>query len=325
MKKIWLLFFAIFLILIFYFIFKSNEKEEDFLFLSGNIEVREIDLAFKMQGRIIELNFEEGDKVKEGDVLGKIEASEIEKELELQKEVLQEAKIKLQELKKGSREQEIKEAEANLKAREAELEKATKDYQRAEFLFKNGAISQSKFEEYKKILDLANSNYERAKEILSLVKEGPRKEEILAQEKRIKQIEARIKIIEDKLKDTILYSPIEGIVLSKNAEIGEISNPSFPVYTIGEVQKPYVNVYVKEDKLGLVKIGQRAEVLTDTFPNKIYEGKITYISSKAEFTPKNIQTKEERTKLVFEVKVDVKNEGDELKPGMPVDVKILIK
>ncbi|MEJ5166803.1 MAG: efflux RND transporter periplasmic adaptor subunit, partial [Thermoanaerobaculia bacterium] len=183
----------------------------------------------------------------------------------------------------------------------------------------------SRFEEYKKNLDLAISNYERAKEILSLALEGPRKEEILAQEKRINQIETKIKLIEEKIEDTILYSPIDGIVLSKNAEVGERANPNFPVYTIGEIDKPYVKVYVKEDKLGLVKIGQKAEIFCDTYPDKIYGGKVSYISSKAEFTPKNIQTKEERTKLVFEVKIDVKNERDELKPGMPVDVKIKIK
>lgn len=325
MKKIILPVILLSLILLIYLLYKSNENDKDYLLLSGNIEVKEVNLSFKFSGKISELYFEEGASVKKDEILGKIEAKDIEREMELQKEILEEAKIKLSELKKGSREQEIKEAEANLKAREAEMEKAKKDYERAEVLFKNGAISQSKFEEYKKILDLSSSNYERAMEILSLKKEGPREEEILAQEKRINQIEARIKIIEEKLKDAALYSPVDGIVLSKNAEVGEMAGPNLPVYTLGQIDKPYVKVYVKEDKLGLIKIGQKAEVFCDTYPGKIYEGKISYISSKAEFTPKNIQTKEERTKLVFEVKVYVKNDEDKLKPGMPVDVKIKIE
>ena len=113
--------------------------------------------------------------------------------------------------------------------------------------------------------------------------------------------------------------------MKKNAEIGEIILPAVPVYTIGILEKPWLKVYVKEDKLGLIKLGQRAEINVDSFPNKIYEGRITYISSEAEFTPKNIQTQEERVKLVFGVKINVKNINDELKPGMPADVRLLLK
>lgn len=325
MKKFVILIIIIFFGILIYFFARDKENEKDYLLLSGNIEAREVNLSFKVFGKIKELNFEEGERVKEMDTLGKIEAEEIENELELQKEILEEANIKLQELKKGSREQEIKDGEANLNAKEVEMEKAKKDFLRAEFLYKNEAISQSKYEEYKKIMEIAEANYKRALENLNLIKEGPRKEEILQQEKRIKQIETSIKIAEEKLKDTILYSPINGIVLSKNLAVGEISNPSIPVYTIGELDKPYVKVYVKESKIGFLKIGQNAEVYSDSFPDKKYNGKITYISSQAEFTPKNIQTKEERTKLVFEVKVDVLQENEELKPGMPVDVRIKLK
>ena len=123
----------------------------------------------------------------------------------------------------------------------------------------------------------------------------------------------------------MIYSPVSGVILRKNNEVGETIAAGVPVYTIGDLDNPWVKVYVKEDKLGLVKLGQSAEVKTDTFPDKKYEGKITYISSEAEFTPKNVQTQEERVKLVFGVKVSVKNINDELKPGMPADVKIFLK
>ncbi len=325
MKKFIFLIVLIFALIFIYIFFKDKEDENSLLVLSGNIEVKEVNVAFELSGRIKELNKKEGDKVEEMEVLGKIDGEKIEKELELQSEILEEAKIKLQELKKGSREQEIKEWEANLKAAEVEMEKAKKDFQRADFLYKNGAISVAIYEEFKKIMELSEANYQKVREKLDLIKEGPREEEIKRQEKKIKQIEANIKIIEDNLRDTILYSPINGVVLQKYTEEGEIANPSHPVYTIGKIDEPYVKVYIKEDKLGLIKIGQEAEVFSDTYPDKSYSGKITYISSEAEFTPKNIQTKEERTKLVFEVKVDVKNEKEELKPGMPVDVKIKLK
>ncbi len=326
MKKI-IIFLAILVFVISFIIIKNlkNKKEDEFIINSGNIEVKEINLAFKTIGRIIELQFEEGEKVKKDEIMARIESDEIEKELELKKAILEEAKIKYEELKKGAREQEIKEGEANLKAREIEKEKAKKDFERAEFLFKNGAISEQKMEEFKKIYDISIANFAKAKENMSLILEGTRKEIILAQEKKIKQAEASIEIIENKLKDTILKSPVDAVVLSKNSEVGEISNPNVPVYTIGDLNNPYVKVYIKEDKLGLIKIGQSAEIISDTYPDKIYEGVVNYISSEAEFTPKNIQTKEERTKLVFEIKISVKNENDELKPGMPVDVKIKIK
>jgi HlyD family secretion protein len=107
--------------------------------------------------------------------------------------------------------------------------------------------------------------------------------------------------------------------------VGETLAAGAPVFTIGDLENPWIKVYVKEDKLGLVKLGQKAEVRTDSYPKKVYEGTVSYISSEAEFTPKNVQTQEERVKLVFGVKVKVKNENNELKPGMPADVKILVK
>jgi HlyD family secretion protein len=115
------------------------------------------------------------------------------------------------------------------------------------------------------------------------------------------------------------------VILEKNAEIGEIITQGTPVYTIGDLTNPWIKVYIKEDKLGLVKLGQKAQVSIDSFPDKVYEGTVTHIASEAEFTPKNVQTKEERVKLVFGVKVSVKNMSNELKPGMPADVKILLE
>jgi len=130
---------------------------------------------------------------------------------------------------------------------------------------------------------------------------------------------------EERLKDTMLFSPISGVVLRKNGELGETLSAGTPVFTIGDLENPWVKVYVKEDRLGQIKLGQKADVRVDSFKNKTYEGTVTFISSEAEFTPKNVQTEEERVKLVFGVKVKVKNENGELKPGMPADVKITLK
>ncbi|MEW6570488.1 MAG: efflux RND transporter periplasmic adaptor subunit [Nitrospirota bacterium] len=113
--------------------------------------------------------------------------------------------------------------------------------------------------------------------------------------------------------------------MRKTVELGETVAQGIPIYTIGDLENPWVKIYVKEDKIGRLKLGQKAEVTTDSYPGKIYGGTVTYISSEAEFTPKHVQTQEERVKLVFGVEVSVKNVNQELKPGMPADVKILLK
>ena len=136
---------------------------------------------------------------------------------------------------------------------------------------------------------------------------------------------AALRTAEVRFRDSVIYAPLAAVVLRKDVEAGETVNAGMPVFTLGDLENPWVKVYVKEDKLGLVKLGQKAEISVDTFPNKRYEGTVTYISSEAEFTPKNVQTREERVKLVFGVKVSVKNQNNELKPGMPADVEILVK
>jgi HlyD family secretion protein len=159
---------------------------------------------------------------------------------------------------------------------------------------------------------------------LSLVNEGPRKEDIKIAEHRVEQNRAILAASEERFKDTSIYAPVAGIVLRKNVELGETVAPGVPVFTIGDLKNPWIKVYVKEDKLALVKQGQKATITVDTYKGKSYEGIVSYISSEAEFTPKTVQTREERVKLVFAVKVRAKNEKGELKPGMPADVNILL-
>jgi HlyD family secretion protein len=140
----------------------------------------------------------------------------------------------------------------------------------------------------------------------------------------VKQARAALHLAEERLADTTIYAPIAGVILTKNLEAGEIVSAGTPVYTIGDLAHPWVTVYVKEDKLGLVKLQQTARVAVDSYPDKTYSGTVTSIASEAEFSPKNVQTKEERVNLVFAVEVSVENPNGELKPGMPADVTILL-
>jgi HlyD family secretion protein len=303
----------------------GGKQEQGVLTVSGNVEVTEVNMGFKTSGRIVELLIEEGQKVKKGDKLAILDSAELESQVAQHRAYLSETMVRLQELKAGSRPQEIEQATANVKYAEAELIKAKKDHERAEVLYKNGAISAQQMDTAKKVYDTAVSQHKKALEALSLVKEGPRKEEIRAAENRVHQAGAALKAFEERLKDTVIYAPVSGVILRKNIEHGETVASGIPVYTIGDLENPWIKVYVKEDKLGLVKLGQKAEITTDSYPEKKYEGTVTYISSEAEFTPKNVQTQEERVKLVFGVKVSVKNINDELKPGMPADVRIMLR
>ncbi len=302
-----------------------NSLEEGVILLSGNVEVTESNMGFKLSGRVVERLVDEGYKVKRGDRLAILDSAELESTVAHSKANLNESLARLEELRTGSRPQELEQAKANLLLREAELAKAKKDYERNMGLYKEELVSAQQMDESTKAYHVAASLYENALQALSLVKEGPRKEEIKMAEHRVEQARASLRVNEERLKDTVIYAPTDGVVLRKLVELGETVSPGTPVFTIGDLAHPWIKVYVKEDKLGYVKLNQRAVITVDTYKGKKYEGTVTYISSEAEFTPKNVQTQEERVKLVFGIKVSVKNINDELKPGMPADVRIHIK
>jgi HlyD family secretion protein len=292
------------------------------LALFGNVEVTQVDLGFKTAGRVAEVLTDEGRTVSEGDVLAKLENVELEKAVEQASAVLDEAQARLDEISAGSRKQEIAQASAMVAQARAELDKADKDFKRADTLYTNGAISAQKLEDAKKGLDVAFNVHKKADQAHSLAVEGARKETIRAARARVGQADAALSLASERLKDATLYSPVSGIILHRNMEPGETAGVGAAVVTIGDLKNPWVRVYVKEDKLNTVKIGQKAFVTVDSYPGRVFEGTVSHIASEAEFTPKNIQTKEERVKLVFAMKVSVKNEGLELKPGMPADVRL---
>ncbi len=312
-------------IVIYLIIGLKKDRDDGSMRLSGNVEVTEANIGFKTSGRVVQLLVDEGADVKEGDLLARLDNAEISAVVAQNKAAMNEAATKLQELKAGSRSQEVEQARANVNAQEAELKKVKQEYERADILYRNGAISATQFDAAKSAYDSRTALHKNARETLSLVNEGPRKEDIKIAEHRVEQGRAILAASEERFKDTSIYASTAGIVLRKNVELGETVAPGIPVFTIGDLKNPWIKVYVKEDKLGLVKLGQKATITVDTYKDKSYEGVISYIASEAEFTPKTVQTQEERVKLVFAVKVRVKNEKGELKPGMPADVRIIIK
>ncbi len=302
-----------------------RSRDDGTMKLSGNVEVTEHNIGFKVPGRLAKLYADEGARVKQGDLLAELSSGDVKALLDQNRAALEEAKVKLAELRSGSRRQEVGRARADTASLEAELVRAQKDFERAEMLYNNGAISASSFDAAKSAYETRMAQVKGAKQQQSLVEEGPRREDIRAAELRVEQLTALVANAEDKLADTRLYAPITGIVFRKNVELGEVVQPGAAIFVVGDLGRPWVKVYVKEDRLSLVKLGQKARITVDTYKDRYYEGTVTFISPDAEFTPKNVQTQEERVKLVFGVKVTVENKDQELKPGMPADVRIILR
>ena len=304
--------------------FRGAGGDDGTMLLAGNVEVTETNVGFKIPGRVVERPVDEGFKVKAGDLIARLDNAELTTLVSQSRASLKEATVKLAELEAGSRVQEIGEARANVAAQDAELQKVKNDLDRARILFKNGAISASQFDVAVSAYEARKAQRENALEAQSLTKEGPRREEIKMAAHRLELAKAAFETSEARLRDTVAYAPVDAVVLRKNVEPGETVAAGTPVVTLGDLSKPWIKVYVKEEKLPLIKLGQKARISVDAYKDKFYEGEVSYISSEAEFTPKTVQTPEERVKLVFGVKVRVSNERGELKPGMPADVRIKV-
>ena len=303
----------------------SRSKDDGTMLLSGNVEVTEVNVGFKIAGRVIERLVDEGFQVRTGDVIARLDRVELETVVSQSRASMREAATKLEELMAGSRSQEIEQARSGVSGQDAELQKVKNEFDRAQVLYKNGAISASQFDAAQAAYDARKASYVNAREALSLTKEGPRKEDVLMAKHRLELAKAALETSEARLKDTVIYAPLDGVVLRKNVEAGETVAAGTPIVTLGDLAKPWIKVYVREEMMPFVKLGQKARITVDGKKDKVYEGEVSYISSEAEFTPKTVQTPEERVKLVFGVKVRAKNEHGDLKPGMPADVRILVK
>jgi HlyD family secretion protein len=263
------------------------------------------------------------------------------------------AESRLDQLLSGSRPQEIQAAKADVDQTLADIEKRKADMERARTLYQSQFISAQDWDAARTACEMALASHRKAKEYYALIVEGPRKEEIetaraqlnqakaslnLAKTRKIqvealrreletakaqiKEAASALEVIQTQIEYCRLYAPVSGVILVKNAEIGEYLVPGGAVVTLGDLDKPWLKAFITEADLGRVKLGQKVSVTTDSFPGKTYEGTITFISSEAEFTPKNVQTTKERVKLVYRIKVSLPNPKYELKPGMPADAQI---
>jgi len=368
--------------------FTHPAADPDVIRLSGNIELTEVDLSFKLPGRLLELPVREGDDVKPGQLIARLDSNELKQQqaregagvesaqsalvqlrsaiawqtetisgdIALKKAELAAAESRLLELQNGSRPQEIETSRAMATEAEVQNAQAQRDWERAQRLYKNDDISTAQFDQFRTKSEAAAATLQRARQQLKLVQEGPRQEQIQQQRAAVDRARAALRLAETnkldlkrrqdevamrqaeiaraqaqagvldvQMNDRTLLSPIAGVVMTKSAEMGEVLAAGATVATIGELDKPWVRGYVSESNLGRVKLGKLVDVTTDSFPGKKYKGRITFIASEAEFTPKQIQTQEERQKLVYRVKIEVENPNRELKSNMPVDAEISLK
>ncbi len=309
-------------ILIFRFVNNFSMDNQNVIKVSGNIEATDAQASFKLAGRVEQRLAAEGQSIKKGDLIAALDANEFEQEVAIRRADLQLAKANLAELKAGSRRQEIDAAKATFERAKAEMEQQKRDYQRQKELYEKDVISEQEYEKAQTAFEIATARLKEAQEQFKLVEEGPRQEKIQQARARVMQAKESLKLAQIKLGYTKLFSPLSGIVLSEHIEPGEYVVPGTAIVTIADLQDIWLRAFINETDLGRVKIGQKVEVTTDSYPNKKYQGRISFIASHAEFTPKTVQTQEQRVKLVYRIKIEIDNFGMELKPGMPADAKI---
>jgi HlyD family secretion protein len=366
---------------------QSHSGDGNRIFVSGNLELTQVDISFQIPGQLTERKVDEGDWVKKGDLIATLDPTQLrqqrardqaavysaqsnfdqlqtsiayqratlESDVAARQAELNQATAKLEELLNGSRKQDIQQAEAAVADAKAQLDFARSDWARMQDLFKTEDISRQQYDQARTRLDSTEAQLRSAQEKYSLVKEGPRQEDIAAARADVARAEAAVKTAEAnrlelrrreqelvarraeiarskaqegmsvaQLDYTKVFTPIDGVVLVKSAEPGEVLAAGTTVVTIGDLEHPWLRAYINEPDLGRVKLGQKVNLTTDTYPGKIYHGVITFISSQAEFTPKQIQTKEERVKMVYRIKIEVDNSSHELKLNMPVDGEIIL-
>ena len=362
-----------------------QDGSADSLKLYGNIELTQVDMAFKIAGKLSSLAVGEGDAVTQGMVVARLDTLQLESQrsrdqaalavaeslipqlqtsIERQKTILAaetdlrraqiaQAEARLQELLAGSRSQEIQQAKALVDEARSQHQQAQQDWERAQTLYRNDDISTAQYDLARTRFTSTAAALQKAEEQLALVQEGPRKEQIEAARAQVAQAQAnlqltdasrlelkrleqelvtrraqseqaraQVSVVDAQLADAVSISPINGVVLVKSAEAGEVLAAGTTYLTVGETDRPWLRAYINEQDLGRVKLGAPARVTTDSFPGKIYPGRIVFISSEAEFTPKQIQTPEERVKLVYRIKIEVENPGYELKLNMPAEAEI---
>lgn len=286
---------------------------------SGIIEVTEVDVAFEVAGRVLERRAEEGAMLDKGEPVARLDDREYRLRVERATAAKAAADARHRLVLTGARAREVDQALAALDAAESALALERREHERIARLFMQGVVARSEADRAQTARAGAQAERDRARAGLDLLREGFRTEEIEEARAQLQTAAKELELAQLDLARCQLFAPLAGRVLSKSREVGEMVQPGTPIVTIGDLGRPWLNVYVGERDLGKVRLGMKAEVTVDSFPDRPFPGTVTFIADRAEFTPKNIQTPDERVKLVYRVKVEVETRDEALKPGMPAD------
>jgi len=301
----------------------GKNGESNSISASGTIESVNVTISSKTSGTINKINFKEGDRVKKGDLLVEISHDLLDIQLRQSEAGVDLANAQLKLLRSGARKEDIRQSEDLMKQAKINLDLAKLDRDRADELYKQDATTRKLYDDAKGRYDLALTQYNSTKENLSKVKTIIRPEEIEQAQANLKKAISMVDLLMQNIEDCRIFAPSDGFVSKKFIEEGENAVMGGSLLRLSNLETVNLVIYIPETELAKVKLGQNAEIKIDAFKDKIYTGKITFISPEAEFTPKNIQTPDERTKLVFAVKIEIPNPQFELKPGLPADATIV--
>lgn len=304
-----------------YFTNHRSVKTND-LVLFGNVDIRQVQLAFNGSERIAQMLVKEGDGVKKGQLLAALDTVRLAHNVDLQEAQLASQRQIVSRMENGSRPEEIDKAQADLDAARIAADNAESTYQRTKALVEQHFVSRQQADDARSAADAAQAKYRSLQESLKLVQLGPRREDIASARSMLKANQAALEVARKALADASLYAPDNGVIQERILEPGDMASPQRPVYTLALTDPIWVRAYVQEADLGKLKPGTRAEVNTDSFPGKRYRAWVGYISPTAEFTPKAVETTEVRSTLVYQVRIFVCNPQNELRMGMPATVTI---
>jgi len=280
------------------------------ILVSGNIEAHQSVLGFKtVQSRIVELPFDEGQWVKAGTVIARLDDSDYSQQVKIA-----EAAVEVQRRQLATTEQNLVAARKTVEADAADLEMKTADFGRADTLLQKGAGTVQARDQANAALRQSNAASERDQALQSAAER-----QVELAKANIRNANETLKMAQIVLGYTTLYAPFDGIIVVRQAELGEIMAPGTPVVTMADLDHVWLRAYINETDIGKVRLGQAVAVKTDTYPGKNYQGRVSFISSNAEFTPKSVETHAERVTLVYRIRVDISNPTHELVPGMPAD------
>ena len=300
----------------------AERATDNTLRIAGNIEAHESVVGFKVPGRIVELAVQEGQYVDKGDLLARLDDDDYRQQVSMDEATIRTREAELKLALAGSRKQEIQAAKQSLIDAQSDRELKRAEFHRRQALLSEQAVSQEDVHSAETLMKRAEATYQRIKETYDQIVEGTRKEEIAVRRANLQLAQEHLEMAHVNLSYTVLSAPISGVVLVRQAELGEVMAPGTPVVTIADVDRLWMRGYINETDLGRVRWDQPATVHTDTHPGKEYHGRVSFIASRAEFTPKSVETYKERVTLVYRIKIDLENSNHELKPGMPAEAII---